>query len=39
MAKSTKRVFKPTNRKTILKRNKRIQSNLEVLNRLKQKNH
>ena len=35
MAKSHKEVLKPTNRKTVLLRNKRMQSNLEVLNRLK----
>lgn len=37
MAKSHKEVPKPTNRKTVLQRNRRIQSNLEVLNRLKEK--
>jgi hypothetical protein len=35
MAKSTKRIPKSTNRKTVLERNRRIQANLEVLNRLK----
>ncbi len=35
MAKAQKEVPKPTNRKTVLLRNRRTQSNLEVLNRLK----
>ena len=37
MAKTHKKVPKPTNKKTVKARNKRIQSNLEVLNRLKKK--
>lgn len=37
MAKTHKKVPKPTNKKTVKERNKRIQSNLEVLNRLKEK--
>lgn len=37
MAKSHKEVPKPTNKKTVQQRNRRIQANLEVLNRLKEK--
>jgi hypothetical protein len=37
MAKAHKEVPKPTNRKTVLLRNRRIQSNLEVLKRLQEK--
>ncbi len=37
MAKAQKEVPKPTNRKTVLLRNRRIQSNLEVLKRLQEK--